>query len=111
MDENKAHIVFAVALFCVKLDFRQFPAATGAEVRLWTRSRILKKESFSKIIITSLPRLGPDLRECVTSMIFQELLIFFFLGGLAGGSPMENLTPIFFCFQKIENRIFNLKVC
>ena len=49
---------------------------------------------FSKIIIRPLPRPLPDLRECVTSMIFQELLVFF-LAALAGGGQIENLTPFF----------------
>ena len=65
--------------------------------------RNFEEKSFSKIIITPLPQPLPDLRECVTSMIFQEL-IFFCLAGLAGVSPIENLSLIFFCFQK--NLIF-----
>ena len=56
-----------------------FPAATGTKVHLWTRSRILKKKSFRKIIIKLLPL--PDLRECVTSMNSQGLLVFLLLGG------------------------------
>ena len=78
--------------------YRRFPAATGAEVRIWTRSGILKKKSFSKIIITPLPQPWPDLPECVTSMIFQKLLVFLFLAGLAGGSQIKNPSPIFFSF-------------
>ena len=47
---------------------------------------ILKKKSFIKIIITPLPRPRPDFRECVTSRIFQGLLVIWF-GGLGGGVP------------------------
>ena len=79
---------------------RRFPAATGAEVRLWTRSGILKKTSFSKIIITPLPRPRLDLRECVTSIIFQELLVFFAWRGWRGG-PQLNISLRFFLFSKI----------
>ena len=39
---------------------------------------------FNKITITPVPRTRPDLRECVTSMNFQWLLVIF-LSGLAGG--------------------------
>ena len=53
---------------------------------LLTKSGILKKKSLNKIIITLLPRSRPDRRKCVTSMIFQELLVFF-LDGLGGGVP------------------------
>ena len=67
--------------------YRRFPAATGTEVCLWTRSGILKKTSFSKIIITPLPRVC-NLNDF--SRAFR----------LGGGSPIENLTPIFFFFQK-----------
>ena len=52
-----------------------------AEVRLWTRSGILKKKSFRKIIITPLPQPGLDLCECVTSMNLQGLLFFAWLAG------------------------------
>ena len=55
---------------------------------------------FLRIIITPLPRPRPDLRECVASMNFQELLVFFCLAGLAGGSPIENLIPTFVVFKK-----------
>ena len=40
-----------------------------------------EEKSFSKIFITLLPRPQPDLRQCVTSMNFQEL--FFFVAGRA----------------------------
>ena len=72
--------------------------ATGAKVRLWTGPGILKEICFSKIINTPLLRPQPDLHKCVTLMNFQKLLVFL-LGGLAGGSPIENLTLIF-CFKK-----------
>ena len=54
---------------------------------------------FSKIIITPLLCPRPVLHECVTTMIFHELL-FFLLGGLGGGAPIENLTPIFLFKKK-----------
>ena len=62
--------------------------------------RNCEEKSFSKIIITPLLRPRPEPRKCVTLMIFQELLVFFLLGGLGGGSPIKNLTP-FFLFSKI----------
>ena len=78
-------------------DFRRRPApryACGPNQEFW------RKKSFSKIIITPLLRPRPELRKCVTSMIFKELLVFFCLAGVAGGSPIENLTPFFFVFKK-----------
>ena len=80
---------------------RRFPAATGAKVRLWTRSGILKKKSFSKILITPLPRPRLDFRKCVTSMSFYGLLVIFCLAGLLGGSPIENLIPISLFSKKL----------
>ena len=71
-----------------------------AKVCLWTRSGILKKKSFSKIIITLLPRLRPTFRECVTSIIFQELLFFC----LAGGGPQLKISLRFFCLKKKKSK-------
>ena len=80
---------------------RRFPAATGSEVRLWTRSVILKKQSFSKIFNTPLPRPRPDLCECVTSIIYQELLVFFAWRAWRGGGPqLETSLRFFFVFKK-----------
>ena len=59
-------------------DFWRQPAtryACGQEQEFW------RKKSFSKIIITPLPRPRPALCKCVTSIIFQELL---FLHGRLG---------------------------
>ena len=64
------------------------------------QTRNLKKIYFFQKINTLVPRPRPDLSECVTSMIFQGLLVFFCLAGLAGKSPIENLTQIFFVFKK-----------
>ena len=74
--------------------FQRRPApryACGQDQEFW------KKTSFSKIVITPLLRQRPDLRECVTSMIFQELLVFFLLGG---GVPNWKSHSDFF-FQQI----------
>ena len=62
-----------------------------------------EEKSFTKIIITRLPRLRPDLCECVTSMSYLLLL----LGGLGGGgSPIENLILIFlFSKKKIPKQL------
>ena len=38
-------------VMCCKFVARRFPAATGAEVRLWTRSGILKKKSLVKYLL------------------------------------------------------------
>ena len=46
-----------------------------------------------------LPRPRPDLRECVTSMNFQELLVFLLLGGLGGGVPNKKSEFDFFVFK------------
>ena len=70
----------------------------GAEVDLWARSGI-KKLKKSKIN-TPVPRLRPDLCECVTSMIFQGLFVFFAWGGWQG-SPQLKISLWFFCFRKI----------
>ena len=52
-----------------------------------------------KVIITPLPRPQQDLRKCVTSMIFQELL-FFLLGGPGWGVPNWTSHSDFFVFKK-----------
>ena len=77
-----------IVVMCCQIVARKSVAPSSGDF-LWRpapRSGIFKKQSFSKIIITSLPRPLPDLRECVTSMNFQELLVFL-LGGLGGGGP------------------------
>ena len=58
--------------------------------------RNFEEKSFSKIIITPLPRPRPDLCECVTSMNFQELLVFF----VGGGVPNWKFDSDFFVFKK-----------
>ena len=78
---------------------QQFSAETGAVVRLWTRSGILKKKSFSKIIITPFLRTQPDFRKDVTSMNFQQLLVFLF-GGLGGGFHNQKLHSGFQVLKK-----------
>ena len=47
--------------------------ACGQDQRFW------RKKNVRKIIITPLPRLRADFQKCVTSMNFQELLVFFCL--------------------------------
>jgi hypothetical protein len=67
---------------------RHLAAISGGDQRQGTsvdKIRNFEEKSFSKIIITPLPRPRLDLREFVTSMNFQELLVFFCLVGLAGG--------------------------
>ena len=78
-------------------NFRRPPApryVCGQGQEFW------RKKSFSKITITPLPRPWPDFRDCVTSMIFQGLLVFL-LGGLGWGVPNWKSDPHFFFKKKI----------
>ena len=60
------------------------PEATGTEVRLWTRSRILKKKSFIKIFITPLAAADGPPQVCNLNK-FLRATCFFCLSGFAGG--------------------------
>ena len=103
---------FAQTCACTSATFRSsavwnlsapnFTFQAFAQLLIFTRSlfRVFDVSSFSKIIITPLLGPRPDVRECVTSMIFQELLVFL-LGGLGGGVPNWKSHSDFFCFQKI----------
>ena len=71
----------------------------------WTRSGILKKKSCCKIIITPVPRLRPDLCECVTSMIFSRATCFFAWRAWQGG-PQLKILLWFLVFKK---SFFSLK--
>ena len=109
----------------------------GAEAGLWAKSGILKKNIFFQKISTPVPRLPPELRECVTSMIFKGY--FFFAWWAWQDSPQLKISLWFFLFltnlffwnimvtcdekEKIlysqnvllwiflKKKIFNLKVC
>ena len=105
----KAYAKLTVVMCCqivARKSVAPFPAISGdfqrrPAPRYACGQGILKKTSFSKIIITSLLGPQPDLRKCITSMILQELLVFFCcLAGLEGGSPIENFTLIFFSSSK-----------
>ena len=77
-------------------DIRQPPApryACGQDQKF-----LRKKVLLIKIIITPLSRPRLDLRECVTSMIFQDLLVFL-LGGLGGRVPNWESNSDFFVFK------------
>ena len=81
-------------------DFRRRPApsyACGQDQEFW------RKKSFSKIIITPLPRPRPDFRKCVTSMIFQGLLVFSAWRAWRGG-PQLKISLRFFGFQQKKSK-------
>ena len=78
--------------------------ATKAVCLHWPVDKIRNfedKKVFVKLIITPLPQPPPGLRECVTSMIFQGLLVFFCLAGLEGGPQLKVLSQFFSSFQQI----------
>ena len=81
--------------------YRRFSTATGAEVRLWTRSGNLEKKSLSKIIITPPSWPQPDFRECVPSMIFKSHF-FFAWRAWRGGPRLKISLPFFFYFEKTK---------
>ena len=59
-----------------------------------------EKKSFSKIIVTPLPRPQPDLRKCVTSMNFNSYS--FFAGPLGHFRQQLKIWVQFIGFQKKE---------
>ena len=81
---------------------QQFPAATGAKVRLWTRSGILKKKVLQKNYYTASAAAAGPPRVCYLN-VFYRATCFFQLVGHGGGSPIGNLTPIFFVKKKFLN--------
>ena len=106
-NQNKGYTKLTVIMCCQIVakksvapssgDFRRRLApryVCGQDQEFW------KKKSFSNIIITPLLGPRPDLRECVTSMIFKSYL-FVLLGGLDGRFPYWKTDSCFFCFQKI----------
>ena len=55
----------------------------------------LSKKSFSKILITPIPRPRPEFRECVTNGLSTTTRLDL-LAGVAGRSIIENISLIFF---------------
>ena len=78
---------------------RRFLATIGAKVGLRARLGILKKGFFFQKIDTRILRPRPELHKCVTSMIFQGLLVFFAWRAWKG-SPQLKISLRFFVFEK-----------
>ena len=66
----------------------------GQDQEIW------RKKILSKIIITPFPRPRPDFRECVTSMIFQELVVFFAWRAWRGVPNWKSHCDFFLSFKK-----------
>ena len=91
----KAYTNLTVVMRC-QIVAKKSVAPSSGEVGLRARSG----NYFFQKIYTPVPRPRPELRECVTSMIFQGLLVFFAWRAWQG-IPLLKISLSFFCFQKI----------
>ena len=75
----KAYTKLTVVMRCQIVARKSVAQSSGDRRRGTPVDKIMKFEekSFSKILITPIPRTRPEVRECVTSMSFQQLLVFF----------------------------------
>ena len=100
--KTKAYTKLTVVMFC-QIVARKSAAPSSSDFRRRhapvDEIRNFEDFFFSKIIITPLLRLRPDLCKCVTSMPFQEILVFL-LGGHGGGVPNWKYHSDFFVFKK-----------